>query len=59
MENKVRVYEEQSKEMMTDNMEKVVIMQALPNEVKKQMQSKQQVDTYNQVQGTASGPRFG
>ena len=40
-EKKTRVYEEQSKEMMTDNMQKAVIMQALPNEVKNPMQLKQ------------------
>ena len=45
-EKKTRDCEEQSKEMMTDNMKKAVIMQAL-NEVKSQMQLKQQVDTYN------------
>ncbi len=39
-ENKTRVYEDQSKEMMTDNMKKEVIMQALPDEVKNQMQLK-------------------
>ena len=47
-EKKVRMYEDQSKEIMTDNMRKAVIMQALPSEMKNQMQLKQQVDTFTE-----------
>ncbi len=43
-EKNVRIYEDQSKGAMTDNIRKAVIMQALSTEVKSQMQLKPQVD---------------
>jgi hypothetical protein len=58
-EKKTRVYEEQSKEMMTDNMKKAVIMQALPNEVKNFDAVEAAGRHVQRLQGTVSGPRLG
>ncbi len=46
-EEKVRLYEDQSKETLTQSMKKAVSMQGLPSEVKPQMQLKPNVDSYN------------